>query len=39
MKTLIIILQNLPTILTCVKELVYAIKQQKNEQKFEPPTS
>ncbi len=37
MKTFIIILQNLPTIITCIKELVYAIKQQKNEKKFEPP--
>lgn len=29
MKTLIIILQNLPTILTCIKELVYALKKNK----------
>lgn len=35
MKTFIIILQNLPTIITCIKDLVYAIKQSKYEQKHE----
>lgn len=39
MKTFIIILQNLPTILSSIKELVYAIKQNKNEQSFESPKS
>lgn len=36
MKTFIIILQNLPTIITCIKELVYAIKQQKYEKSEAP---